>query len=459
MTRLLNNSDTIVAVSTPRGYSGIGVIRMSGPESLDILKRIFRVAAQDFQYSDRIAVYGKVIDPDTNGMLDDGIAVYMQAPASYTGEDVVELSLHGSPVILDAAVSLAVRCGARPADRGEFTRRAFLAGKLDLLQAEAVIDLIESRTLAAAEEARGRLDRSVSSQILSLSNTLKDVLAEIEAFLDFDEDEEEIPPDPHSPLAGMIPKFEALKRSIESARIRREGINVVISGKPNVGKSTLFNALVRSERVIVTPYPGTTRDTVDDHLLLNGIAFLLCDTAGIRENPDPVEEEGIRRTTDRIETADVVIAVIDGSRPPDAEDRKALAACQGKRTVLAFNKIDLGPLAPQNESLQEGRRSIQLSAKTGEGVDSLERCLSEIGRELLESGEHSGLSSRCLQPLGSAEAHVRNVLESFFNGEAMSPEIVSLELRKALSFLQELTGEKVDEGILDRIFERFCVGK
>jgi tRNA modification GTPase len=460
MSAFIHESDTIVAVSTPRGYSGIGVIRISGPESLHILRRIFRASGPACQFPDRHAVRGKVLDPDTEKVHDDGLAIFMKGPNSYTGEDVVELCLHGNPLILDTAVRWAIRFGARLAGRGEFTRRAFLAGKLDLIQAEAVIDVIESKNLSAAEEARARLDGSSSAEICEISDGLKDVLAELEAHMDFDEDDEDPPPDPHTRLARTITRIQALKRMIESGRMRREGIRVVISGKPNVGKSTLFNALVRSDRVIVTPYPGTTRDAVDDYLVLDDIAFLLCDTAGIRDNPDPVEEEGIKRTRERIRGADVVVVVLDGSALPNDEDRNVLTACRGKRTLLVLNKMDLGlVVAPQDQTLCLGCATVPLSAKTGKGIGSLESRLTEIGLELLESDVHGGLSPRCLQPLESAEAHVGKALAAFPNGESMVPEIVSLELRSALSHLEEITGEKVDEGILDRIFERFCVGK
>ncbi len=409
MNKSLNEYDTIVAISTPRGHSGIGVIRISGPAALEIATQIFRLSPPVSEFSHRIAVYGRLVDPYTQKILDDGLAIFFKGPVSYTGEDVIELSLHGSPVVLDAAVRLAIRCGARPAAKGEFTRRAFLAGKLDLLQAEAVIDLIESRSLAAAEEARCRLDKSLSSEILALSNGLKDVLAELEAHMDFDEDEEYPLPDPNLRLVGMITKIEDLKRGFESGRMRREGIRVVISGKPNVGKSTLFNALVRSDRVIVTPYPGTTRDTVDDCVVWDGIAFLLSDTAGLRENPDPIESEGIRRTHGRIQEADVVVAVIDGSCPPDEEDRRVLVACQGKKTVLIFNKMDLGLVNSSGQFLSPDSFYLRLSAKTGEGVDALEKCLSDIGRELLESGEHGGVSFSMPTATGiSGKAHQDN---------------------------------------------------
>lgn len=448
-------SDTIVAISTPRGYSGIGVVRMSGPDSIRILSQIFKPTAAD-GFNDRTAVHGNLVDRDDR-TLDDGIAVYMKGPSSYTGEDVVEISLHGSPVLLDAAVGLILASGARMAQRGEFTRRAFLNGKLDLLQAEAVVDLIESKTEGAAREARLRLDKGMSSRMASITSTLKDIVAELEAHMDFDEEDENPAPDPESRLASLIPEFTALQRSVESNRMHRDGIRVVIAGKPNVGKSTLFNTLMGSDRVIVTPYPGTTRDPVDDFLVLNGVGFLLCDTAGMRQEPDPIEREGILRTQQRIDSADIVIVVLDGSAPLDEEDERVLCTCREKASITVLNKVDLGLVADPGVALLQGS-AIPISARTGFGIQELEEQLRIAGSTLFSSDAGSLLSSWCVQPLTSAEQHVRATLDGL-QTKSMAPEIIALELRKALEYLEEITGEKTDDGILDRIFERFCVGK
>ncbi len=448
-------SDTIVAISTPRGYSGIGVVRLSGPDSIQILTQIFKPTAAD-GFNDRTAVHGNLVDGDGR-ILDDGIAVYMKGPASYTGEDMVEISLHGSPVILDAAVGLILASGARMAQRGEFTRRAFLNSKLDLLQAEAVVDLIESKTEGAAREARLRLDKGMSSRIASITSTLKDIVAELEAHMDFDEEDENPAPDPESRLASLIPEFTALQRSVESSRMHRDGIRVVIAGKPNVGKSTLFNSLMGSDRVIVTPYPGTTRDPVDDFLVLNGVGFLLCDTAGMRQEPDPIEREGILRTQQRIDSADIAIVVLDGSAPLDEEDERVLCTCSEKASITVLNKADLGLVADSGVALLQGT-AIPISARTGFGIQELEEQLRIAGSTLFSSDAGSLLSSWCVQPLTSAEQHVRATLDGL-QTKSMAPEIIALELRKALEYLEEITGEKADDGILDRIFERFCIGK
>ncbi|MBI5571464.1 MAG: tRNA uridine-5-carboxymethylaminomethyl(34) synthesis GTPase MnmE [Desulfomonile tiedjei] len=456
--------DTIVALATPRDYSGIGVIRLSGPDAVSLLKAIFHPVRAGADFADRTAVYGRVVDPENGKILDDGIAVVMCGPRSYTGEDVVELSLHGSPTILDMVLRLLVSRGARPATRGEFTRRAFLSGRLDLIQAEAVADLIEALTPVAVDEARGRLDRSLSSSILEVSNSLKTILAGVEAYIDFDEDELEPPPESVTLVGTALEAMEALIRAADTGRIRREGVKATIIGKPNVGKSTLFNALVQTDRAIVTPYPGTTRDSLDALVVLDGLAFALCDTAGIREHPEPVEAEGIRRTLLKVAESDIVIAVFDGSAPLDLEDSRVLEACASKPAVVVLNKSDIGTrLDRQSDALgPQGRPRVSLSAKDGEGLDLLREVLAEFGRqsgEIPAYGTSAALTRRGVLLMEAATVPLQRILEVAAGGRTVEPELLSLELRRALEPLEEITGERVDEGVLDRIFERFCVGK
>jgi tRNA modification GTPase len=455
------DAETIVAISTPPGYSGIGVIRMSGPGSLAILAKVFHPVGHTSDFPNRTAVYGTVCDPEHGTVLDDGIALIMRGPASYTGEDVVEISLHGSPVVLDMVVRTLVKLGARPAARGEFTRRAFLAGKLDLVQAEAVIDLIEANNPAAAGEARVRLDATVSQEIRAVSDAIKDVVAELEAHIDFDEDDLEPAPQPVSALSQVLIRMEKLLQAAQVGRMRRQGIETVIAGKPNVGKSTLFNALIRTDRMIVTPYPGTTRDPVEDRLLLDGMSFVLSDTAGIREDSEPIEEEGIRRSRNRIDQADLVLWVLDGTSGPDKEDIAVGQACFNKPTIIVLNKVDLGLMADLADS-RLGPQSVPrvaLSAKTGEGLESLELLLCRMGREFGVTADRGALGRRGQLLVDAAQPPLKDIVDRLGAGEAITPEIMSLELRRVLSLLEEITGESVDDGVLDRIFERFCVGK
>jgi len=456
--------DTIVALSTPPGRSGIGVIRMSGPDCRAILARIFNPVRGGRDFPDRVAVYGKVVDSAQAKTIDDGIAVVMRGPASYTGEDVVELSLHGSPTVLEFVIRLMCRHGARPATPGEFTRRAFLNSKLDLVQAEAVIDLIDSTTPAAAEEARARLDGTLTGEIQGLSSAIKDIIAEIEAYIDFDEDDEQPPPLFEPALRDVLRQMESLQETADAGRIQREGMATVIVGKPNVGKSTLFNALLGGDRVIVTPFPGTTRDPVDAQLALGGSWFVLWDTAGIRPGPDSIEEEGIRRTLCRIHEADLVLVVLDASSPLDAEDRNVLSACAGKKVVVVLNKKDLGMVVDtENEEFGVAPISrVAVSGKTGEGIDGLKQIISGLGEEMGDIGalpSRGSLTRRGAILIEAASNPIRELVRQMDKGERPGPEVVSLELRRSLGPLQELTGERVDEGILERIFERFCVGK
>ncbi len=399
---------------------------MSGPDSRAILASIFTPAWRPEEIPNRKVLYGTVMDPQSNQVLDDGVAFVMEGPGSYTGEDVVELSLHGSPVVLDMVLQLLVRLGARPATRGEFTRRAFLAGRLDLVQAEAVIDLIESTSPAGAEEARGRLDRSISKRIQDVAGALKDIIAALEAYMDFDEDDEYAAPDPEPPIRQVFSKMQALCELGDLGRVRREGIRTVIVGKPNVGKSTLFNALLRADRAIVTPYAGTTRDTLDERLVLGGAVVNLCDTAGIREHPDPIETEGIRRTDEQIAAADLVIVVLDGTCAPDEEDAAVLTRCKGKNTVVVINKMDLGLVVDSGDPAlgSDGRPRVPVSAVTGEGLDALRRILAESAQSMASPTLRrppGGLNPRCLLLLEAAMAPLRTLLDDFSGHAVITP--------------------------------------
>ena len=342
--------------------------------------------------------------------------------------------------------------------------RAFLAGRLDLVQVEAVIDLIEAAGPTAVAEARARLDGTLSRKIYEISDALKNLIAELEAHIDFDDDDEEFPPDPEPGLRRISDTIRELTEAAERGRFRREGINTVIIGKPNVGKSTLFNRLLRVERAIVTPYPGTTRDTLEDRILIGGVSFILHDTAGIRQDPDHVEKEGIRRSYEKIDRADLVIAVVDGSLPLDHLDKEALEACSGKQIFVVLNKKDLGLVIKPEEMEFTSANGLftALSAKTGEGVDQFEKLLFKTAASMAiekNVSNQASLNSRCLLLMGKARDIINDLMQSFEQSLEMRPEIVSIELRRVSGILEEVTGERVDDEILDRIFERFCVGK
>jgi tRNA modification GTPase len=458
---LIASSDTIVALSTAMGYSGVGVIRISGPESVAILRRVFFPLSGADDFPDRMAVYGKFVRPETDTVLDDGIALVMQGPHSYTGEDTVEITLHGSPIVLDLAVRTIIELGARLAGRGEFTRRAFLSGKLDLIQAESVIDLIEAGAPAAAMEARAGVDKGLTREVTKIWDALKDLLSTLEAHIDFDEDDLEPAPEIVAPLNRVRSSVEDLVKRGSYSRVRRQGIKTVIAGKPNVGKSTLFNALLRSERMIVTPFPGATRDFVEEPLLLEDVCFLLTDTAGIRDGSDPVEAEGIRRTRGRVDEADLILIVIDGGSPLTDDDMEVFEACSDRRAIVVVNKSDLPQVSGLGEAIPiKGTEAfIHVSARNGVGIHELEERLLNIGRELMGPNDKAGLNQRCFLLLEAVAETLGNLSEYLGAGSVIHPEMVSMELRTALGYLEEMTGERIDEGILNRIFERFCVGK
>lgn len=457
-------ADTVVAPATPRGYSGVGVIRITGPESLDILRKVFIPAAPGAVFLPRKAVYGILKDPSSGRVVDDGVALSFKAPHSYTGEDAAEITLHGSPVVLDRAVSVIIAAGARPAGRGEFTRRAFLSGRLDLIQAEAVIDLIEAASPAAADEARSRLGRSVSRSVHSIRHDLTDLLADLVAYVDFDEDDEIDAPNPTPALQRIKTAMDALLERAQLRRYVREGILTVIVGKPNVGKSTLFNALLERDRAIVTPYPGTTRDTLQERLVLEGLHYVLCDTAGLRKAPEPIEEEGVRRAREILREADLTIAVFDGSHEADSEDTSIIEeACRARSAVIVVNKADLPAVFDPGAAFRDlpDETVWSVSATSGLGLDALRRRLLAHGQALIPCDhEEAGLLSlRSAHLLEAAALLVQRLLELQSSGAEIPPDMVIMELQGVLGILGQLTGETVEEDVLDRVFERFCVGK
>ncbi len=455
-------NDTIVALSSPVGRSGVGLIRMSGPQATDIIQTVFKAGNMaSIRFIDRHANYGFFINPVTRTVIDDGIALVMKAPSSYTGEDTVEISLHGSPVILQEAIRIILSCGARIARRGEFTRRAFLSGRMDLVQAEAVIDLIDSESLGQAGDARSRIDRGLSEEICSISSELKDIGAELEAFMDFDDDEEGQAPQPVESLQKVSDRMSLLLKSSRSGRFRNRGLTAIITGKPNVGKSTLFNALLGEDRMIISPIPGTTRDPVSEKAYIKGVAVTLGDTAGIRGLPDPVEKDGIRKTLEWLDSGDIAIVVIDSSQPLDSDDMMVLQSVEAKPKLVVYNKIDRKPFRAETDpDYVKADRVARTSAKTGEGIESLISMIGGMAESILgsvEFCEKGSLNDRAVLLMETAYENVTNALELLNKGYV--PELVSLEIKSACDLIDEITGQKFTDDVLDRIFERFCVGK
>ena len=457
-------ASTIAAIATPPGPGGIGIIRISGGAARDILARLFRPACDRELLSHRLT-YGWIVDPATGRPLDEVMAVLMAAPHSYTREDVVEIQSHSSFLILQQILSLVFSAGALPAEPGEFTKRAFLNGRLDLTRAEAVIDLLQARTSQGLQIAIDQLRGSLREQVEAVRQELLGIRALLEVAIDFPDDEVEIirPVDLLAALAArVIEPLEGLLRAADRGRIYREGVAVVILGRPNVGKSSLLNSLLREERAIVTEIPGTTRDTVEDFLNINGVAVRIVDTAGIREDAEAVEELGIQRARRKQQEADLVLLVVDGSAGLQADDLALAASLAGRPALLVVNKTDLCPdldLAAYATALP-GLPAVPLSARTGEGLVRLEEAIFTrvTGGQGGGEPEHSCVpNARHRQALQGALVAVHQLAAAL--GDNLPPDLAAIEVQAALAQLGEIVGETTGEDLLDTIFSRFCLGK
>jgi tRNA modification GTPase len=458
---------TIAAISTPVGEGGIGIVRISGPDAVAILSRVFRDrrGRSRESFDTHRMYYGTVVAGDGE-LIDEVLVVAMLSPHSYTGEDLAEIHCHGGSMVLRSVLKLVLEQGARPAGPGEFTRRAFLNGRLDLAQAESVIDVIRSRTEQSLKLALGGLSGRLSARISRLRDGLIGVLAHIEAGIDFPEDD----------ISDV--ETESLRRTLEATRAEvgamideshrgrayREGVSVAIAGRPNVGKSSVFNAMVREHRAIVTDVPGTTRDVIDEYVNISGIPVRLMDTAGIHETEDVVEREGVSRSRRVLTEADVVLYVVDASRADSggdlAEDMAMLSTMPKHSTILVINKVDLvdgeadleryGPVAPETV--------VATSAASGEGLGELESAIVKVvTKGHMSPGEAIVTNVRHQDALRRCEAHLGDALSAVEQGVPL--DLVVIDVREALDALGEITGDTVDEDILDRIFSDFCVGK
>ncbi len=452
--------DTIAAISTPLGQGGIGLVRISGPDALKIARSLFRPARgkADADWRPFHLRYGHIADPLTREHVDEVLVSYMPAPRTYTRQDVVEINCHGGIVPLRKVLELALREGARLAEPGEFTLRAFLNGRIDLAQAEAVLDIVNAHTEAALRLAVDQLDGRLSGQVRQVRQRLLSVMAYLEATIDFVEDD--IPPQDVRPdLREAAEALSHLLRGADQGIIYRQGIRTAIIGRPNVGKSSLLNALLRADRAIVTPIPGTTRDTLEETLNLGGIPLVLVDTAGIANaSTDPVERLGIERSRDALRRADLVLMVIDGSQPLQTEDADIARLTEGRPTVVVVNKTDLPELVDLSDFLPGAPRA-RVSALTGEGLDALRKTILDkvLGGEVLASDSIFVTSTRHKDILTRALEHVQAALGTLEQG--LPADFVTIDLRAALDLLGEITGQTFTEDLLDNIFSNFCIGK
>lgn len=456
--------DTIAAISTPPGEGGIGIVRLSGPEALAIASRIFVPRRpRDLRQSPGFRMYlGMIVDGAGGRPVDEVLVSVMRAPRSYTGEDVVEINCHGGMVPVRRTLELVLREGARLAGPGEFTRRAFLHGRIDLAQAEAVLDVIRARTRAGLELAVRQIEGKLSRRIQEAEQELIGIMASLEASIDFPlEVDEPEGGELLRRLADLRAQLEELIRGSSQGRILREGIKVAIVGRPNVGKSSLLNGLLGEERAIVTEVPGTTRDLISEAANIRGIPVELVDTAGIRETADLVEQLGVERSRQALAQADVVLLVVDGSQGADAADAQLAAAVGDRPGILVYNKMDLvgGDKPEAGDWLPSGWRQVYTSAKEGWGLEELQAMIAEMvlggevspGTEVLVTrARHQAALEKAVRALEQGEETVQAKLPL---------DLLAVDLRAAREALGEITGSTVDEEVLDRIFQDFCVGK
>ena len=450
------SEETIVAPATAPGEAALAIIRLSGKKAFTIADSVFSGGVQLSEVSSHTIHHGFIIDPATKEKIDEVLVSVFCAPKSYTAEDSIEISCHGGRAVVAAIVEALVRAGARPAQPGEFTQRAYLNGRIDLAQAEAVADLISAQSEVSRKSSLEQLEGHLSKKVNQLRESLLDVLAEVEANLDFPEEgiEPQRAGQISATLIGVIGQVRALAKSFKEGRVLREGYSVVIAGRPNVGKSSLLNALLQKERAIVTPLPGTTRDTIEEWALFSGVPIRLVDTAGLRERGGKIEKEGMRRTEEAIQKSDLVLLMLDASQKLNDEDEKLLVKYEGRKKILLYNKIDLMSGGPDGS---ESNGTLYISATLGTGLDRLKE---KIARLALPSfGTESVLvtSARHKEALAKGFVSLLRARRGLERGKGL--ELVAFELRRAMDALGEITGQIVTEDILGRIFSKFCIGK
>jgi len=454
-------TDTITAISTPVGEGGIGIVRVSGKEALRIADRIFisPAAKKPSTLKTYTTHYGTIADKGK--IIDEVILTVMRRPRSYTREDIVEINCHGGIVALRDVLNLVLENGARLAEPGEFTRRAFLNGRIDLTQAEAVIDIIRAKTDLALKIGVEQLKGALSKQLNKDRGFLLDALSVLEAGIDFPEEE-----GTGADLKAVAGKIEAAGRDLEEllansrlARVLREGVHAVICGKPNVGKSSLLNALLQEERSIVTPVPGTTRDTIEEIIDIQGIPVRIVDTAGILEPRDLVEKKAVQRSKKHIAAADLVIILFDGSKKLSREDRFLAGKLKNKKVIAVINKLDLKQRLERPQVLKMFKRVIDISAKRSKNIDLLEQAIAD----LVHSGHIAAAEPllvanlRYIKILQKAKIVIAEALKSLDN--SLPSEFIAQDIKEALGYLDEISGKKFSEDLLDKIFAEFCIGK
>lgn len=453
-------NDTIAAISTPPGEGGVGIVRISGSGAFNVAKKIFRPARSGNWLSESFKLhYGHVIN-GTGSVIDEVLLSVMKAPHTYTREDVVEINCHGGSVPVREVLRTVLSTGARLATPGEFTKRAFLNGRIDLTQAESVIDVIRSKTEASLKVALSQLKGGLSERINGMQYKILGILAQLEASIDFPEDdiEEKNRNEIKEAALSAVEDLDELIVAAGRGRIYREGIMTVIAGRPNVGKSSLLNTLLGRERAIVTDIPGTTRDVIEEMINIRGIPLVLADTAGLRETGDVVEKIGVEKTRQFIEGADLILFVIEASEGVIEEDREIMDTVDRKKTILIVNKIDIVD-NPQLQGVIGDIPRVEISALKGLGIDKLENKI----EEMVTGGRAGSPDSIIISNMRheSALKRARGHLQEFLSqvDEEVPVDLLSIDIRSAWESLGEITGSTVTEDLLDRIFNDFCIGK
>jgi len=456
-------NDTIAAISTPLGEGGIGIVRLSGKQAVEIADKIFKGKDKVSNFPSHTLHYGQIIDPGSSEVIDSVLLSIMRAPKTYTREDIIEINAHGGIIPLNRILEIALSSGARLAEPGEFTKRAFLNGRIDLSQAEAVVDLIRAKTDLAAKFALSQLRGNLYKKISNLQKEIVSLLAELEVCIDFyEEDIELVSTD--EVLSKLNKTKEEIEELIENAKygiILQQGVITTIIGRPNVGKSSLLNALVGQPRAIVTHIPGTTRDAIEEMINIEGIPLKVVDTAGLRDTVDIVEEEGVKRAKEALNQADLVIFVMDGSENITSEDTKIMEELKDKETIIIINKCDL-PQVVEIDKIKKylpDKPIINLIATQGIGLNELKKTIKEIffaGRIpspdefIITNVRHKEVLKNSLKNINTAINAIKHNL---------SFEFVAVDLRELLDNLGLIIGETVTEDILDEIFSKFCIGK
>lgn len=462
----MQDQDTIAAISTPPGTGAISIVRISGPLSINILEKIFSsspssIKSIDWRARSHEAVHGYIFDPVNGELVDDVVVITYQGPITYTGEDIVEINCHGSPLLTREILNLLIRLGARLSERGEFTKRAFLAGRMDLTQAEAVLDLIQARTTRQSRMAVNVLKGQLGQRIKEIRSVLMELLARLVAGIDFPEEVGELPLDDIGPIVEQArTDLERLRKTASAGRFLRDGLRLSIVGRPNAGKSSLLNQFLAFERAIVTEVPGTTRDSIEEPFDINGIPVLLIDTAGVRVTDDHVEKIGIERTGRAIDESDLVLLVCDLTEHWGSEEEEVLKLLNGQPYIEVWNKNDINASANGNSPAPNNRiDSTKISAKTGTGIDDLknkiENFVIQDGNLLTEAG---GTLNQRQDELCLRAATALDDLKVAVD-QNMPEDCLATDLKTAIHCLSEACGDEVTEELITEVFSRFCIGK